>query len=101
MSKFKKGDPRPEGAGIKKGQKQKRTQMREMLEARGINLIDELAGLIERAKEAKNDRALAEHVSTALPYCYKKQPTAITGSDDPEDNELTIKIVRQVRSTDE
>ena len=71
---FTKGAKRPAGAGIKKGQKQQRTMMREALEAKGIDLIDELAGLIQRAKKKKNDVLLAEHIRTALPYCFKKMP---------------------------
>lgn len=75
--KFKKGEPRPEGAGIKKGQKQKRTMMRERLEALGINLADELAGIMKRAKEAGDDPLLHDTIKTAMPYCYKKQPTEV------------------------
>lgn len=93
---FKKGDSRPEGAGNKKGSKQKRTMMRERLEALGVDLIDELAGLIKRAKAEQDDIRLHEHIKTALPYCYKKQPTILAGSDDPEDGELIIKVIRQV-----
>lgn len=72
---FKKGDKRPEGAGVKKGQKQKRTMMREMLEEKGIDLVDEMAGIIALAKKHRDYQAIMDACKTLLPYCYKKMPT--------------------------
>ncbi|NDF12075.1 MAG: hypothetical protein EB060_04570 [Proteobacteria bacterium] len=56
------------------GQKQRRTMMREQLEAEGVDLAALVAQGIIRAQESGDEHILAEYIKMALPYCYRKLP---------------------------
>jgi hypothetical protein len=74
--KFKAGVPRAHGAGIKKGQKQARTMLREQLEERGIVLVDKIMELL---KDANTFDERHKALSLVIPYCMKKMPTDVEG----------------------
>jgi len=72
---FKKGDPRPPGAGNKKGSKHKKTMFREAYEDKfGDDLPSVLGTLSAEAINEKDVSQAIELMKLALPYCHKKMP---------------------------
>lgn len=80
---FKKGDPRPEGSGRKKGTPDKKSILvREILESHGINLVEQIIVRLPKLKTEEQVKALIQ----LIPYCYPKL-TAITHSGSIESTE--------------
>lgn len=81
---FKKGDPKPSGSGIKKGQKHERTKAEEACTRLGICPFDLLAKAAMAGSEACIIQ-LCKHIEPP------KKPVEV--AIDPEKNEIRIHVI--------
>jgi hypothetical protein len=66
---FKKGDPKPPGSGMVKGGKARSGLLvREILENKGFNLVDEILGRLSELSKEEQVNALIK----LMPYVYPK-----------------------------
>lgn len=75
---FKKGEPRPEGAGRKKGTPHKKSLLvKEVLDNHGINLAEQIVVRLPKLSSLEQVRALV----ALLPYVYPKLTNVMVDAD--------------------